>query len=251
MNSILAAFIFFPRLPLWRVVSPPKEAYSNVVVYWPLVGWLTGGAAALIMLGLSAVMPWLPAIVIGLVFRLLITGSLHEDGLADFCDAFGCGGSRERMLAIMKDSHIGTYGVIGLILYYILTVSLLAEMTPWVGACVFFAADSFTRFCGAQTIGFLHYARPEGPKNGITYSGMSPGQRILCALFGIVPLLISSYLIGYRLLFACILPVLSIIFLLELMRRKLGGYTGDCCGAAYLICEVMFLVGASVIYFLY
>ena len=80
---------------------------------------------------------------------------------------------------------------------------------------------------------------------------MSPGQRILCALFGIVPLLISSYLIGYRLLFACILPVLAIIFLLELMRRKLGGYTGDCCGAAYLICEVMFLVGASVIYFLY
>ena len=77
MDSILAAFMFFTRLPLWRVVNPPKEAYSNVVVYWPLVGWLTGGAAALIMLGLSAVMPWLPAIVIGLIFRLLITGSLH------------------------------------------------------------------------------------------------------------------------------------------------------------------------------
>ena len=120
-DRIWAAFIFFTRLPLWRLHEPPKESYKSVVEFWPLTGWLTGGLMALTLWLCSMYFPYTVAVLFAIVVRLLITGALHEDGLADFMDGFGGGGSdRSRILAIMKDSHIGTYGVIGLILYHLL-----------------------------------------------------------------------------------------------------------------------------------
>ena len=115
----LAALIFFTRLPWWRLRAVPKEAFEHVVDYWPFIGWLTGGVMAAVFylasyLGLSTLM----AALLTIVSRLLLTGALHEDGLADFCDGFGGGTTRERTLSIMKDSHIGTYGVIGLLFYF-------------------------------------------------------------------------------------------------------------------------------------
>lgn len=249
MQRLSAALIFFTRLPLWRIVSPSPSAYTDVVVFWPLVGWLTGGVTALAMFGLSLILPWTVALVLAIVLRLLITGALHEDGLADFCDAFGCGGDRGRVLAIMKDSHIGTYGVIGLIVYYILVVAVLSALPVWIGVCVFFAADSFGKLCAAQLINFLPYARPEGAKNGISYTPMSVGKWILCFIFGVIPLGISAFLIGLTLLWACILPVVVMLWLVWLMKRRIGGYTGDCCGAADMICELAFLLGASAIFY--
>lgn len=250
MKRLLASLIFFTRLPLWRVFSPPKSAYTDVVVFWPFVGWITGGVTALLMLGLSFVMPWTVSVLVALTVRLLITGALHEDGLADFCDAFGCGGDRTRMLGIMKDSHIGTYGVIGLIVYYLLLVAILTELGVIAGIFVFFAADSFSKFCAAQIINFLPYARPEGAKNGITYSKMSAGKWVLCFMFGIIPLCISALFLGPDLMLACICPMVAAAWLMTLMKRRIGGYTGDCCGALYLICELSFLAGASAIFFL-
>lgn len=249
MQRLFAALIFFTRLPLWRIVTPPPSAYTDVVVFWPFVGWFTGGVAALAMFGLSYVMPWTVALVLAIVIRLLFTGALHEDGLADFCDAFGCGGDRARMLTIMKDSHIGTYGVIGLIVYYLLVVAILSAMPVWIGTCVFFAADSFGKLCAAQLINFLQYARPEGAKNGISYSPMTVGKWILCFMFGIIPLALSTFLIGLSLLWACVLPVVTMLWLVWLMKRRIGGYTGDCCGAADLICELAFLLGASAVFY--
>lgn len=249
MHRLSAALIFFTRLPWWRIFNPPQSAYTDVVVFWPLVGWLTGGVAALAMLGLSFVMPWPVAVVLAIVLRLLLTGALHEDGLADFCDAFGCGGDRFRMLAIMKDSHIGTYGVIGLIAYYLLVFAVLTSMSVWIGVCSFFAADSFGKLIAAQLINFLPYARPEGAKNGISYTPMSVGHWLLCFIFGVIPLGVSVTLIGVQILWACALPAVVMLWLVWLMKRRIGGYTGDCCGAADMLCELSFLVGASVVFY--
>ena len=115
-DPVWAALIFFTRLPFWRLYQPPKESYRAVVEYWPLTGWLTGGLMAVTLWVGSLYLPYILAVLMAIIVRLLVTGALHEDGLADFCDGFGGGGSdRERILAIMKDSHIGTYGVLGLI----------------------------------------------------------------------------------------------------------------------------------------
>lgn len=248
MDKINAAFIFFTRFPVWKIADPPRRAYEDVVTFWPLVGWITGGITALLIYLLSGITPWTVAVVTGISIRLLITGALHEDGLADFCDGFGCGGDKTRILGIMKDSHIGTYGVIGLILYFLLNVAILSSLPVTVAVWGFFAADSFSKFLASQITNFLPYARPEGAKNGITYSRMSFGKLCICSIAGNIPLLVSSYFIGWKLVAATILPFISLCSVMHLMRKKIGGYTGDCCGATDLICETSFLIAVSVIY---
>lgn len=113
MNQILAALIFFTRLPFWKIKEVPQECFKHVVSYWSFSGWLTGGMMALIFWGASTILPHGVAVILALTSRLLITGALHEDGLADFFDGFGGGTNRESTLRIMKDSHIGSYGVLG------------------------------------------------------------------------------------------------------------------------------------------
>ena len=132
-SRIWAAFIFLTRLPFWRLYQPPKEAYTSVVEHWPLVGWLT---AAISAAALYFIAPYniLIAVLAAIVIRILVTGALHEDGLADFFDGFGGGGkNRERILSIMKDSHIGTFGVLGLICYILLlgtSLFCIASVSP-------------------------------------------------------------------------------------------------------------------------
>ena len=102
MNNILAAFIMLTRLPFWKIKEVPAECFKHVVPYWPLVGWLTGGVMAAVLWLAGQIMPVSLAWILALIARLLVTGCLHEDGLADFFDGFGGGTTRERTLAIMK-----------------------------------------------------------------------------------------------------------------------------------------------------
>ena len=160
-DTLWAALIFFTRLPFWRVYQPPQASYKAVVEFWPLTGWLTGGAMAATLYFGSIILPWSVAVIAAIVVRLLITGALHEDGLADFLDGFGGGGDRARILAIMKDSHIGTYGVLGLILYMLLLGTTLYSMTPIVAALIVFAAGPFSKMVTSQLVNMLPYARRE------------------------------------------------------------------------------------------
>ena len=149
----LAAFIFFTRLPFWRLRQPPKECYKSVVEWWPLTGWLIGGLMAATLYVGSLYLPYIVAVLLAIVVRLFATGALHEDGLADFFDGFGGGGSdRERILAIMKDSHIGTYGVISLVFYELLLAAALLSMLPETAALTILAATPFARMVTAQLI---------------------------------------------------------------------------------------------------
>ena len=92
--NLLAAFIFFTRLPFWRLKEVPSECFKHVVPYWPWVGWLTGSVMAMVLALGSLVIPVSLAWIWAIVTRLLITGALHEDGLADFFDGFGGGTTR-------------------------------------------------------------------------------------------------------------------------------------------------------------
>lgn len=247
MKRFAAALTLFTRLPLWKWTNIPSEAYSSAVVYWPLCGWLTGGLTAGVYLGLSYLIPTLPALIIAVAAQLIFTGTLHEDGLADFCDGFGGGRDKEAILSIMKDSHIGTYGVIGLICYFLLIFSLLSSLPPAVIATAIFAADPFSKFCASQIINFLPYARREGAKNKISYSKMSIGQFSFNLLSGCLPLL-PLLMLEPRTSMSVLFPILCIVSLILYMKHKIGGYTGDCCGATFLICEVSMIFGIVITY---
>jgi len=239
-DRIWASLIFFTRLPFWRLYQPPKESYKSVVEHWPLAGWITAGIMAGTLWVGSMYLPYAVAVVLAVVARLLVTGALHEDGLADFLDGFGGGGSdRNRILAIMKDSHIGTYGVIGLILYELLLVMALLSMTPQMAALTILAADPYAKMVTAQLIMMMPYARSEEEaKARVVYRKMDWKAGISLALQGLLPMVAFLYYTHISWELVIFLPCLVMYFLYLLMWNRLRGYTGDCCGAVCLLVEL-------------
>ena len=246
-DTLWAALIFFTRLPFWRVYQPPQASYKAVVEFWPLTGWLTGGAMAATLYFGSIILPWSVAVMVAIVVRLLITGALHEDGLADFLDGFGGGGDRARILAIMKDSHIGTYGVLGLILYMLLLGTTLYSMTPRVAALIVFAADPFAKMVSSQLVNMLPYARrEEEAKNKTVYRKPSLAAGLSLTVQGLLPMALMIWLTGISWYLIIAIPALVMYFLYLLLLRKIQGYTGDCCGAVCLLVELaVYLVACS------
>ena len=239
-DRIWAAFIFFTRLPFWRLHEPPKECYKTVVEHWPLTGWITGGAMAATIYFGSMVLPYPVVIILAIVVRLLITGALHEDGLADFLDGFGGGGNnRQRILDIMKDSHIGTYGVLGLIIYELLLAAALLSMNSEMAALAVLAADPYAKMVTAQLIQMMPYARREEEAKAKTvYRKPDWKAGISLAIQGLLPMALFLYLTGLPWEMVIFLPCIVMYFLYLLIWRKLHGYTGDCCGAVCLLVEL-------------
>ncbi len=233
--------MFFTRLPWWRIHEPKSEHFRHVVEYWPFVGWLTGGAMVLVyslsMLGLHN-LGFVALLVIG--SRVLLTGALHEDGLADFCDGMGGGTSRERTLEIMKDSHIGTYGVIGLLFYFLFLYSVVPHLSP----LTLFTADVWAKGVASMLIFQLPYARKEQEaKNQTVYVRYQWPWQLLRIVVAMLPVALLWWYVGtmpHPLLF--IVPVVVELLLALWMKRSIGGYTGDCCGATFLLCEASILL---------
>lgn len=245
MKHIFAALTFFTRLPFWRLGSVDKRYYKEAVPYWPYVGWLTGGIMCLTLWLASHLIPLFAAILLALLSRVLVTGALHEDGLADFCDGMGGGSDREHILSIMKDSHTGTYGIIGITFYLLIASSLLLAFPPLTACCIMFAGDAWSKLCASQTINFLPYARKEEEaKNKLVYNRMTRGQLLAAIIGGALPLVYMPL----SLLGAALFPVFTAAMLILLMKNRIKGYTGDCCGATFLICEVSFYLGATILY---
>ena len=239
-DRIWAAFIFFTRLPFWRLHEPPKECFATVVEHWPLTGWLTGAIMAATLWLCAQVLPYYIAVLLAIVMRLLVTGALHEDGLADFFDGFGGGGNnRQRILDIMKDSHIGTYGVIGLILYLLLLFFCLSSMPPKMAALTILAADPYAKMLTSQLVTMMPYARrEEEAKAKVVYRKISVVGGISLAIQGLLPLVAFIFYTGVAWQTLIFIPALVMYFLYLLIWRKIHGYTGDCCGAVCLLVEL-------------
>lgn len=239
-DRIWAALIFFTRLPFWRLYQPPKACYETVVEHWPLVGWLTGGVMAATLYGASMVLPYQVAVLVAIVMRLLLTGALHEDGLADFLDGFGGGGNnRQRILDIMKDSHIGTYGVIGLVLYLLLLFFCLSSMSLEMAALAILAADPYAKMLTAQLVSMMPYARrEEEAKAKVIYRKITLVSGVSLAVQGLLPIGLLVWYMGVAWEALIFIPALVMYFLYLLIWRRLHGYTGDCCGAVCLMVEL-------------
>lgn len=239
MEKAIAALSFFTRLPFWRIREVGTDAYRRVVELWPLAGWITGSVAAGVYLIAFGTFGPLTAAVMAIAARLLLTGALHEDGLADFADGFGGGSDRDRILAIMKDSHIGSYGVITLIIYFLLASGAIASMPPAIGAVAILASDSWSKAVASWIINFLPYARSATTaKNRLVYSRMSPAAATADIIIGALPL---ALLPGWTAM-ALVAPIAVTAVMIIYLRHKIGGYTGDCCGATFLLSELTMLL---------
>ncbi len=251
-QNIWAALIFFTRLPFWRIYQPPKESYKAVVEYWPLTGWLTGGITAAVIYFGSMAMPQYIAIILGIISRVWITGALHEDGLTDFVDGFGGGGTdRQRILDIMKDSRIGTYGVLGILFYEVLLFMCLSSLPPTLAALTIFAADPYAKMIAGQIIQMMPYARSEEQsKARNVYRRMNLRACISLAVQGLLPLSIFIFftkdVIAWNMV--VFIPCFVMYFLYMLIWKRIHGYTGDCCGALFLIIELTVYLTVAILW---
>jgi adenosylcobinamide-GDP ribazoletransferase len=252
MKSFLAAVMMFTRIPLWRIVQVDKKHYTGILLYWPVVGFLTGLTTWGVLRLTTPYVPALVACVLAVIARILLTGALHEDGFGDFCDGFGGGHGKESILRIMKDSHIGGYGVMGLILYFLLYVSLLYELRQphgclyiyeYVPLGIILGADVSAKLCTSVLMNALPYARTEEEsKVKVLYRKIRFPEYLLIGL----PILALLWMLE-----APFLPLVPTGFAVLLtggyLKHKIGGYTGDCCGATVLIAEIVFYLTALIL----
>ncbi len=244
--NLLAALIFFTRLPFWKIARVSPDRFKRVVPYWPLTGWLTGGIMAGTLWACARFLSLPTAVLVAVGMRVFVTGALHEDGLADFCDGFGGGTSREKILSIMKDSHIGTYGVIGLLFYFGLLWTTLSALPVPLACLILLCGDPWGKCCAAQIINLLPYARrEEEAKAKVVYSRMRKGEFVLAFVSGILPMFL---LLDAHFWWAALAPVALSAILIAWMRQRIQGYTGDCCGALFLLCELSYYLLIHLIY---
>ena len=244
---------------LTRLSVPPFKHYDPQWLHqssrhFPAVGLLVGLlCAGVFWLGNLLFTP-LVAAVLSTAFGIKLTGAFHEDGLADSCDGLGGGLTRERTLTIMKDSRLGTYGVLGLVSALLLKISLLASMPLTMAVIALILGHTASRLLCISLLSLLPYggeiehakAKPMAqqltPIQGLYSSGWLILAIILVAL--IFPNTMQQIGLAQWLL-AMILALIATDYMRRLLRRRLDGYTGDGLGATQQLSEIAIYIGLA------
>jgi adenosylcobinamide-GDP ribazoletransferase len=253
VRLLLTATQFLTRVPLPSASDFQTRRLSESLRYFPLVGGFVGLAATAVWWLSSVWFP--PSVAVGLMLAasLLITGAFHEDGFADTCDGLGGGNTRERALEIMKDSRIGAFGAIGLIVLLGLKWSALIALPIAAFSLIVVAAHVVSRWCAIGLVWALQYARPDGDGKSRPFDGgLSGGEWLLSGAIGMLAVAVPSIWMGAHLgtslvvaaalgfTAAAIIAVAAAAY----CKQRIGGYTGDCLGAVQQLSELTFLLGA-------
>ena len=237
LRLALTATRYFTRLPVPRWTGYSERQLNDAVRYFPLVGILVGLITGGVYLLAISVFPQPLAVLLAMVSGVLLTGGFHEDGLADACDGLGGGWDKRQILVIMKDSCIGSYGVLGLVLALALKFAALAAVPSarFLGIAV--AAHSFSRFMAVSVMATQHYVREDDSARAKPVAQNISSAGFACAaLFALAPLawLGSAGVAGAAGALALRLAAARYLY------RRIGGYTGDCLGAIQQITEIGF-----------
>ncbi len=235
-------------LTVLRFPGSDTARFSNSLVFFTPVGALIGAVTAGTLYGLARQLPSVPALaaLVAVAVELLLTGGLHLDGLADVADGFGGGQERERVLAIMKDPRCGSFGVAAVALDLIARVHLLIFLVVRGGVWEVFWVLTFARALQPLFLGALPSARPDGSVAG----PFAPGVwgRVGAALAAAGAIAIAVWRSGGGGAAAVMAPMAGAVAVWGLScRRRIGGITGDCIGAANEIATLTGLVAAAVL----
>lgn len=248
LRLFLVAIQYFTRLPVPPSIGHSAEKLNLAARYFPLVGLLVGGLCAITLWFGVQVFPVQIAILLSMLVGLLVTGAFHEDGLADFVDGFGGGHSQERILEIMKDSRVGSFGVIATVMSLLLKFALLQTLTAHSIVLVLYTlmvAHVISRCMAASLLYTQDYLRVDNAKSKPVAHAMSHLSFAVIVLTGMGALLLlwlnthQLSAIGGGLGAA----LLAHTYVTWRIHRTLGGYTGDCLGAVQQITELAFYLG--------
>lgn len=247
MNQLIyffAAIRFFTRLPVPAWVGHSAEQLDRSARYFPLVGIIIGALGAATTSLAAQIWPVPLAVALGMIATLLATGAFHEDGLADAADGFGGGWSKERILAIMKDSRIGSFGTVALVMALLVkwtALSALAGQSATRLWPILIAGHAVSRLASTALIYRLEYVRDDADGKAKPLARhLNAGELALAAGFGLAPCLFLPY---PATLLALALAGLVAWRAAGYFVRRIGGYTGDCLGAAQQLAELAFYLG--------
>jgi len=250
VRSIATAFMFLTRLPVGRWASADPKVLSASVVWFPLVGMVVGLLLTAMAWGIALLIPLELVAIMMLLGGVMLTGAFHEDGLADVADSAGAF-EREKKLDIMRDSRIGTYGGLALIILCLLKwqscLLILQHSASWLSvAASLVVAHAAARWSSLWLLHRQPYARAEAP-NKVIAATMTP-QRLLYGTCVLFVALVGGFAVYHLELIVVLLIAFAVVELFgQYCLRAFGGVTGDCLGAGNQLVECTVLIACTVL----
>ena len=246
LEYFFGAIRFFTRLPVPGWVGHSAEALNHSARYFPAVGLLVGGIGALVYWLALLLWPQPVAVLLSMAATLYATGAFHEDGLSDTADGLGGGWEKARILEIMKDSRVGSYGVVAVVLALLGKFVLLTSLEPSLVPLALVAAHAFSRFCAMAVMAVMDYARDDdSSKVRAAVNRLSITSLLLATGFTLIPLVALPI---FKALAGIAMAVVATLWLVSKFRRWLGGYTGDCLGAVQQLAEIGMYLGMIIVW---
>ena len=244
MRLMITALHFLTIIRLWKVGETTGENLGRSMAWFPLVGAFIGLIAAGVAVAAQIVFSSHVAAVFVVAVLVIVTGALHQDGFADTIDGLAAGWDRERALAIMKDSAIGSYGVVGLILLITAKVMLIAEIPRGMLVGTLIAMPVAGRWSTVCLASLFPYARSGSGTAAVFVRFAGKRETAWASVWALVLTAVATQWGGVLSFAACIMWTFCVgTFFL----RRIGGVTGDIMGAVNETAEVLFLVGMIVI----
>ena len=244
-REFITALQFLTRIRLFRDPDYDDGLFGRSVKFFPLVGLLAGSLLAGVAVLTGG---WLPGTVrstLLVTLSVFITGGLHCDGLMDSADGLFSGRSRERMLEIMKDSRVGSFGVIAIILLLLWKWALLHDLPDSLLVPALISMMTFGRFAMILAILRFPYARPEGMGKAFAlYAGTHSLGPALATLLGLLAVFyfVTGPLVCGIAAAAALAAILFAFWFGRWTTHKLGGMTGDTYGAVTELSELVVLI---------
>ena len=233
----LTAVMFFTRIPI-HFNHFDKTDLNKATRFFPLVGILVGMFGALIFWLCDILLPVEVAVLLSMVATILLTGAFHEDGLADAIDGLGGGWNKEQVLTIMVDSRIGSYGAVGLVMALLTKFEALSHQTALLIPISMVAAHALSRLCAVLVMFTQNYVKAEGKSKPLA-TQLKVTELIIATFFGLLPMAFLTI----KYLFALVPVIVVWLWFSAKIKKRIGGYTGDCLGAMQQLTEVAFYVG--------
>jgi adenosylcobinamide-GDP ribazoletransferase len=242
--AFLGAIRFFTRIPVSDRIPHSAALLNHAARYFPAVGIIVGLISAIVFgLGLL-VLPQSLSVLLAMASSIYLTGAFHEDGLTDMTDGLGGGWEKLRILDIMKDSRVGSYGVVVIMMVLAIKFVCLNEISAALVPMLLITGHTFSRYCSVLIMAGMHYVREDALSKSKPLATQLTGKALAVAsCFGMLPLL---WLPFDAMITGMLSGLLITVWLGRKLQKWLGGYTGDCLGAVQQLSEVAFYLGVLI-----
>jgi len=261
LSIFFNAVTFLTRIRVPGHIAHSPELLEETPRYYPVVGMIVGLISSAVYLLTDMIFNPDIAVAAAIIAGIFTTGAFHEDGFADVCDAFGGGWTKEKILTIMKDSRLGSFGVIGLIGILTLKFLLIRELFEYTNSGseygfinpeyqfiigIFLCAHASSRLMPQYMLRKYPYVADidASKSKPITKQKPTATKLSITGLFAVLPFT----LIGFPYLAALIPMSIATLLMGRFFGKWIGGYTGDCLGAIQQVTEILFYAGAVLVF---